>query len=140
MRRLLSFLALVVLLSVFAEASFAQDRTSRVAFEALTPAVQARVVTGDPLLRFRTEAVPGGRMDVDDGVLRAAYRIGRRVPQAATAEATARTYLNAEAARFGWPDADDLDLMFRTDSVDEAFDYITSDLMEHALQDPGERL
>ena len=110
MRRLLPFLALVVLLGVFAEPSLAQDRTSRVAFEALTPAVQARVVTGDPLLRFRTQAVPGGRVDVDEGVLRAAYRIGRRVPLAATPEATARAYLNAEAPRFGWPDADDLDL------------------------------
>ncbi len=42
--------------------------------------------------------------------------------------------------RFGTINAEDLDLMFRTDSVDEAFDYITRELAEHALKEPGERL
>ena len=110
MRRLLSFLAVVALFGVFAEGAFAQNRAVRPAFEALTPAVQARVVPDDPLLRFRTQAVAGGRIDIDDGVLRAAYRIGRRMPTAATPEAAARAYLDAEAPRFGWTDADDLAL------------------------------
>ncbi len=110
MRRLLLFLALVVFVGIFAEGSVAQDRVVRPAFEALAPEAQARVVPEDPLARFRTQAVPGGRVDLDDGVLRAAYRIGRRVPQAATPEAMARTYLDAEAARFGWSDAADLEL------------------------------
>lgn len=34
----------------------------------------------------------------------------------------------------------DLDLVFRTDSVDEAYDYIVSELSKHALEQPGARL
>ncbi|MBL6929097.1 MAG: LOG family protein [Rhodospirillales bacterium] len=34
-------------------------------------------------------------------------------------------------------DRADLDLFFKTDSVDEAFDYITSELHEHAVERPG---
>jgi len=34
----------------------------------------------------------------------------------------------------------DLDLLFHTDSVDEAFEYITKGLMEHALDKPGPTL
>ena len=36
--------------------------------------------------------------------------------------------------------AGDLDLLFHTDSVDEAFEYITKGLMEHALDKPGPTL
>ncbi len=38
---------------------------------------------------------------------------------------------------YGTIDRDDLALVFRTDSVDEAFDFITSELTEHALAEPG---
>ena len=38
---------------------------------------------------------------------------------------------------YGTIDRDDLALVFRTDSVDEAFDFITSELTEHALGEPG---
>ena len=38
---------------------------------------------------------------------------------------------------YGTIDRDDLALLFRTDSVDEAFDFITSELTEHALAEPG---
>ena len=31
----------------------------------------------------------------------------------------------------------DLDLFVKTDSVDEAFDHITRELMEHAVERPG---
>ena len=46
--------------------------------------------------------------------------------------------LNLDAmVEYGTIDRDDLALVFRTDSVDEAFDFITSELTEHALAEPG---
>lgn len=46
--------------------------------------------------------------------------------------------LNLEAlVEFGSINAADLDLIHRTDSVDEAFDYITDELCEYALPNPG---
>ena len=113
MRRSLSLLALVVLVGVFADRVWAQDRAARIAVEALAAEAQARVVPVDTLLRFRTRAVPGGRIDVDEGVFRAAYRIGRRVTPEASHEAMARAYLTAEADRFGWTRVDD-DLALET--------------------------
>ncbi len=41
---------------------------------------------------------------------------------------------------FGTIDVADLDLFLRTDSVDEAFDFITVELEEHALASPGATL
>lgn len=41
---------------------------------------------------------------------------------------------------FGTIDAKDLDLIYRTDDVDDAFAYITRQLSEHALSQPGGRL
>ena len=41
---------------------------------------------------------------------------------------------------FGTIDVADLDLFLRTDSVDEAFDFITAELAEHALASPGATL
>ena len=38
---------------------------------------------------------------------------------------------------FGTISASDLDLFFDTDSVDEAYDYITKELTEYALPHPG---
>ena len=38
---------------------------------------------------------------------------------------------------YGTIDRDDLARVFRTDSVDEAFDFITSELTEYALAEPG---
>jgi uncharacterized protein (TIGR00730 family) len=43
-------------------------------------------------------------------------------------------------ARFGTIDAKDIDLCFRTDSVDEAFDYLTKQLGAHAMDKPGATL
>ena len=40
--------------------------------------------------------------------------------------------------KFGNPR--DLDLMFRTDSVDEAFDYLVKELTQYALPNPGAKL
>ena len=48
--------------------------------------------------------------------------------------------LNLDAlVRCGTIDAEDLDLFHKTDSVDEAFDYITRELKENALPIPGGR-
>jgi predicted Rossmann-fold nucleotide-binding protein len=43
-------------------------------------------------------------------------------------------------ARFGTINAEDIDLCFRTDSVDEAFDYLTEQLGTYAMDQPGATL
>ena len=43
-------------------------------------------------------------------------------------------------ARFGTIDAEDLKLIHRTDSVDDAFDYLTRELTEYSLETPGATL
>ena len=49
--------------------------------------------------------------------------------------------INVEAlARYGTISPEDLDLFFRTDSVDEAYDYITEQLATYALDQPGATL
>ncbi len=49
--------------------------------------------------------------------------------------------MNFEAlADFGTIDVDDIALFYRTDSVDEAYDFITRELAEHALGSPGATL
>jgi len=49
--------------------------------------------------------------------------------------------INLEALeRYGTINAEDLELFFRTDSVDEAFDFITDQLTSYALDIPGPRL
>ena len=40
-------------------------------------------------------------------------------------------------ARHGTLDPEDLELFVKTNSVDEAFDFITTELTEHALAEPG---
>jgi hypothetical protein len=42
--------------------------------------------------------------------------------------------------KYGTIDATDLELFFRTDSVDEAFDYITEQLKVYSLGSPGATL
>ena len=42
--------------------------------------------------------------------------------------------------RYGTISTKDLDLFFRTDSVDEAFEYLTQELTEHAMEIPGATL
>ena len=49
--------------------------------------------------------------------------------------------INLEALeRYGTINAQDLELFFRTDSVDEAFDFITDQLQSYAIDIPGPRL
>ena len=43
-------------------------------------------------------------------------------------------------ARYGTINEEDIDLCFRTDSVDEAFDYLTEQLGTYALDEPGATL
>jgi hypothetical protein len=43
-------------------------------------------------------------------------------------------------AEYGTIDPDDLDLFFQTDSIDDAYDFVTRELIEHALSDPGPSL
>jgi hypothetical protein len=46
--------------------------------------------------------------------------------------------INIEAmVEFGTIDRKDLDLYFKTDSVDDAFNYIVNDLTTYALPRPG---
>ena len=106
--RALFFLGLLVLSVPIVQAQNA-------AVEALPLHLQSRVVDSDPLMDFRTQNVPQGRVDRDTGVLRAAYRLAPTVLLSATHEATARAYLDAEAERFGWATADDLLLVREID-------------------------
>lgn len=49
--------------------------------------------------------------------------------------------VNFEAlARHGMIEPRDIELMFRTDSVDEAYDWVVLKLAEHALGQPGPTL
>ncbi|MDH3919347.1 MAG: LOG family protein, partial [Rhodospirillales bacterium] len=49
--------------------------------------------------------------------------------------------INLEALeRYGTISPEDTELFFRTDSVDEAFDYITEQLSQYALASPGATL
>ncbi len=90
-------------------------------------------------------AMPGGFGTLDELfeilTLIQTFKIKKRLPIVLFGTEYWDEIVNFDAlVKFGTINADDLDLMFRTDSVDEAFEYITSDLMEHALKDPGERL
>ncbi len=107
MSRFLSAVALLFFgLLCFADAT-AQTRT----LDVLRGDARARLAEADPLVTFRTQQVPGGRMDVEEGVLRAAYRLAARVPQGASPEATARAFFALAAPDFGWAlEADDLRL------------------------------
>lgn len=64
-------------------------------------------VKADTLLQFRTRAVTNGRIDLDDGVYRAKYRLDDvQLP------ATAESVLRSEATSFGWSSTlDDLRLV-----------------------------
>lgn len=100
------FLALILIASWCVGPIRAQEQPVRQADPArlLTPAARARVVRSDTTLGFRTRAVEGGRMDMDAGVLRAAYRVQARVDASGSPEAAARDYLRQAARQFGWPD------------------------------------
>ena len=65
-------------------------------------------------------------------------KLTKKMPIVLFGEPYWREVLNFEALlRYGSIDARDLALVFRTDSVDEAFDYITRELGDYALTKPG---
>ncbi|HMB91320.1 MAG TPA: hypothetical protein VKP65_10770, partial [Rhodothermales bacterium] len=101
MKRLI--LLVVLLLCSLPADLMAQQRTTQAALDALQPAARSRVARTDTLLSFRTQAVPGGRLDVDAGVLRSAYRISASaVSPSAAPETNARAVLAEVAPDFGW--------------------------------------
>ncbi|MBO6765930.1 LOG family protein [Maricaulis sp.] len=68
-------------------------------------------------------------------------KIKKRVPVVLFGTEYWDKVMNLETmVEFGTIDAKDLDLIYRTDSVDDAFAYITRELAEHALPHPGGRL
>ena len=113
-------LVALMLLAVLwpASAALGQVRPGRDRIEARLNAPAAeRFALADTLTRFRTRAVPGGRIDEDSGVLRASYRI--QVDPAIVGgdvEASARRYLAREAGAFGFdPSLQDLVLVTRVE-------------------------
>ncbi|WP_300543019.1 LOG family protein [Maricaulis sp.] len=68
-------------------------------------------------------------------------KIKKRVPIVLFGSEYWDRVMNLEAmVEFGTINKSDLDLVYRTDSVDDAFSYITTQLAEHALPHPGGRL
>ena len=86
--------------------------------------------------------MPGGFGTLDELMevltLAQTLKIKKRLPVVMFGTAFWDKVLNLEAmAELGTLDEGDLDLLFYTDSVDEAYDYITSELEEHSLAEPG---
>ena len=68
-------------------------------------------------------------------------KIRKRMPMVLFGSRYWSEVINLEALeRYGTISAEDLELFFRTDSVDEAFDFITEQLTSYALDIPGPRL
>ena len=74
------------------------------------------LVESDPSTKFSTQNVSNGRMDMDAGVLRASYRIQPTMKALATAELTARAWMQQQQAQFGWTTTDDLDLLDKVET------------------------
>ena len=65
-------------------------------------------------------------------------KLAKRLPVVLFGKSFWQEVLNLEAlVRHGTISADDLDLFFETDDVNEAFDFIVKELTEHSLQQPG---
>ncbi len=105
-------LLLPALLLFFVHVSLAQGH--KPAVQALPAASQTLVIPSDPSLHFNQQPISGGRIDVDSGVMRAAYRIAAPGPALATPEQTARAWMEENSDRFGWAQAEELVL---TDEV-----------------------
>ncbi len=103
--------SLLVLVAVFVLAGSASAQRQSAAFRALPAASRALVVDVDPTQRFRTARLPGGRLDLDARVLRAAYRLQWAGAVLDTPELTARAWMRGAREQFGWDSADDLVLV-----------------------------
>ena len=65
-------------------------------------------------------------------------KLAKRLPVVLFGKSFWQEVLNLEAlVRHGTISADDLDLFFETDDVNEAFNFIVKELTEHSLQQPG---
>jgi len=113
MLRFLFISALLLLLTAGHTSLRAQPVTARTTQVALTAEAQAHLAGADTTLRFRTRPVPGGRIDEDTGLFRAAYRLDVPVSPPATPEIAARAALRTTARAFGWAEAAD-DLVLNT--------------------------
>jgi uncharacterized protein (TIGR00730 family) len=68
-------------------------------------------------------------------------KIRKRMPIVLFGDTYWNQVLNLEAmVAHGTIDARDLELLFRTDSVNDAFDYLVKELTEYALPNPGAKL
>jgi hypothetical protein len=86
-------------------------------------------------------AMPGGFGTLDELceilTLIQTFKIKRRLPIVLFGATFWNDVVDFDAlARYGTINKQDLDLMYFTDSVDEAFDYITKDLTENAIANP----
>ncbi len=86
--------------------------------------------------------MPGGFGTLDELMevltLAQTLKIKKRLPVVMFGKEFWDKVLNLDAmVELGTIDENDLGLMFHTDSVDEAYDYITSELEEHSLAEPG---
>ncbi|MEE9299769.1 MAG: LOG family protein [Alphaproteobacteria bacterium] len=89
--------------------------------------------------------MPGGFGTLDEFfevlTLLQTLKIKKRMPIVLFGTAFWDDIVNFEGlARYGMIDKDDLEFMRRTDSVDEAFEFITGELTKHALESPGASL
>ena len=90
-------------------------------------------------------AMPGGFGTLDELfeilTLIQTLKIKKRLPIVLFGSEYWSEVINFDAlVRFGTINADDLDLFHHTDSIDDAFDYVTRELTAHALEDPGPTL
>ena len=87
-------------------------------------------------------AMPGGFGTLDEFfelmTLMQTHKMKKRLPVVLFGTEFWDEVTNLEAmVRFGTISRKDLDLFFRTDSVDDAYDYVTRKLTRHALKKPG---
>ncbi len=89
-------------------------------------------------------AMPGGFGTLDELceilTLIQTFKIKRRLPIVLFGAPYWKDVVNFDAlARYGTINSQDIELMYMTDSVDDAFDYITKDLTENAFAMPEDR-
>lgn len=84
-----------------------QIPVSEAARELLRPDVRGKVLMEDTLSQFRTRRVPGGRVDVSNGVYRARYRVSERVSQGLISSDAAFEHVTRAARAYGTEHADE---------------------------------
>ena len=87
-------------------------------------------------------AFPGGMGTLDEFfeiiTLAQTRKLEKRVPMVLFGKEFWDEVINFDAlVRHRVIDPEDVDLFFKTDSVDEAFDFVTSELQQHAVERPG---